>query len=200
MHRNYEIFEVLPDGSPQRVAVASGLESAKLKLHDLSNHSRNECYVVDPGTHQIVVHMNVPPTKWQAVKRVLQISYEAESGIRRARLLTSFGCNVVSIISNEAAEFLLTGLISKSDRFDLFIIGHAAPEETRREIVAWLKAKYPRAKVLALNPPNQQILSADFNVPQEDPESWLPIVRHELGESADSPQPNKAYSHGLSHN
>ncbi|PYT77266.1 MAG: hypothetical protein DMG40_24060 [Acidobacteria bacterium] len=189
MCRNYEIFEVLPNGSPQRVAVASGLESAKLKLHDLASRSRNECYAADPRTRQIVVHMNVPPTKRQAVKRVFQISYDEQSGIQRAKLLMSYGYDAVSVISNEPAKFLLSGLLTGSERFDLFIIGHAAPEESRQEIAAWLKVKYPKAKVLALNPPDQQIFSADFNVRQDDPESWLPIVRHQLAKSADSPQP-----------
>lgn len=53
---------------------------------------------------------------------------------------------------------------------------HFLPEETRREMVDWLKAEYPTVKILALNPPNQQVLGADYNMPQNGPEKWLPIV------------------------
>jgi hypothetical protein len=180
MYRVYEIFEVPPSGSPRSVATAYGLQFATSKLYEQAKHTHNECYAADLRTHQIVAHMNVPPTKLRAVKRVFQISYDEQSAIRRAELLNSYGYDAVSVISNEAAKFLLTGLLTGTERFDLFIIGHAAREETRREMAAWLKTKYPRVNVLALNPPNQQILSADFNAREDGPENWLPIVRHQL--------------------
>ncbi len=43
-------------------------------------------------------------------------------------------------------------------------------------MVDWLKAKYPNVKVLALNPPNQQLPGADYNVVQNGPEKWLPFA------------------------
>jgi hypothetical protein len=43
-------------------------------------------------------------------------------------------------------------------------------------MVDWLKAEYPNVKVLALNPPNQGVLAADYNVRQSGTENWLPIV------------------------
>lgn len=66
----------------------------------------------------------------------------------------------MSVIGNEAAKVVL----SSPQHYDLFIVDHAAPEETRKEIVDWLRANYAMAKILALNPPGQQIPSADFNI------------------------------------
>jgi len=169
MHRTYEVFEVLPDGSPRRVNVVSGLEFTKMVLESLANRTNNECFVADAKTRQVVMQMNVAPVK---LRRIFQISYDEELGLRRAELLRSRGYGVISVIGNEAAKVLL----SSPQRYDLFIIGHAAPEETRREMVDWLKAEYPNVKVLALNPPNQEVLAADYNVRQNGPENWLPIV------------------------
>jgi short-subunit dehydrogenase involved in D-alanine esterification of teichoic acids len=78
------------------------------------------------------------------------------------------------VIGNEAAKVLLSTM--QHTDLALFIVGHAAPEQTRKEMVDWLKAKYPNVKVLALNPPNQQLPDADYNVVQNGPEKWLPFV------------------------
>jgi hypothetical protein len=51
--------------------------------------------------------------------------------------------------------------LSSIQHYDLFIVGPAAPEDTRREIVDWLKEKYPTVKIPALHPPHQQVSNAD---------------------------------------
>jgi hypothetical protein len=107
-----------------------------------------------------------------AGKRVFQIAYNEELGRGRAQLLRQRGYGVVSVIGNEAAVVLLNAI----HRYDLFIIGHGAPEETRKEMVDWLKARYPKVKVLALNPPHQEVPTADYNVVLNGPEKWLAIV------------------------
>lgn len=182
MHRVYEIFEVMPNGAPQRVSVVSGLEFAKVALHELAKRTNNECFAADPKTRQVVIQMNVPRQKWRATKHIFQITYDEEAGVQRAELLKARGYSVVSVIGNDAAKVALSSI----QDYDLFIVGHAAPEETRREIVAWLRAKYPPVKILALNPPNQQILGADYNVRQNRPEAWLAIVSRQLSNSASS--------------
>ena len=70
MNRVYEIFEVLPNGSPQKVNVVWGLEFARLKLRELASQTRNECFATDHETHQIVAQMNVPPKKRSPDKSV----------------------------------------------------------------------------------------------------------------------------------
>ncbi len=87
---------------------------------------------------------------------------------------------VISVLGNEAAKLLLSSI----QHYDLFIVGPDAPEETRREIVDWLKENYPQVKILAMNPPDQQVPKADYNAEQDGPENWLPIVRERLINSA----------------
>lgn len=190
MHRVYEIFEVPPNGLPQRVTVVSGLESAKSKLHEIADHTNNECFAADARTRQIVALVNVPPSKWRATKHIFQITYDEELGRERAELLKSHGYNVLSVISNESAKVALSPI----QHHDLFIVGHAAPEETRQEIVLWLKEKFPNVKVLVLNPPDQQLPSADYNVRQNGPNHWLPLILRELPNS--NPEPAKASTGG----
>lgn len=195
MNRVYEIFEVLPNGSPQRVTIVSGLDSAKARLHELATNTANECFASDARTHQIVALLNVPPSKWRTSKHIFQISYDEHTGVQRAELLKSRGYNVISAIGNEAAKVALIPI----QPYDLFLIGHTATVETRQEMVFWLKAKYPKAIIVALNPPNQELLRADYNVPQSSAEDWLPVISRELGNwnSAESPGPRKASSGGV---
>ena len=192
MHRVYEIFEVMPNGSPQRVTVVSGLEFAKVAIQDLAKHTSNECSVVDATTHQVIIQMNVARAKLRATRRIFQIAYDVDLGLRRAELLRSRGYGVICVMGNQAAKLLLSSI----QHYGLFIVGHAALEETRREIVDWLRAEYPKIKILALNPPNQQILRADYNVRQNGPENWLPIVTQVLANSLDSPASSNASTSG----
>ena len=171
VYRAYDILEVMPDGTTIKRATVSGLEFAKLSLEELSGRTTNEWIAADRYTHQIVAQMNVPLAK-RCIKRIFQIDYDEEAGVRRADVLKNRGYGVISVLGNEAAKLIL-GLIQ---HYDFFIVGPAAPEETRREIVDWLKKKYPTVKILALNRPHQQVTSADYNVTENGPENWLPCV------------------------
>jgi hypothetical protein len=179
VYRSYEILEVLPDGSSVKRAVVMGLEFAKVALEDLSTRTTNECIAADGITHQVVAQRNAPPAK-QAMKRIFLIAYGEESSLKRAELLRSHGFGVISVLSNDAAKVLLESV----EDYDLFIVGDAAPEEIRREMVDWLKAHYPRAKVLALNPPHEPLPNADYNALASDPEGWLVFVTERLTECA----------------
>ena len=181
MYRVYEVIEVLPNGSRQMVTVVSGLEFAKAALEDLAKHTNDECLVVDAATHQVVLQLNVQSAKLHATKRVFQIAYNEELALQRIQLLKSRGYIVMSVIGNEAAKVVLR----PTQHYDLFIVDHAAPEETRKQIVDWLRANYAKAKILALNPPGQQILGADFNVTDDAPDKWVPIVAQHLLHLAD---------------
>jgi len=56
------------------------------------------------------------------------------------------------------------------------MVGHEAAKQEREEIVDWLKVRYPKVPIVALNPPNQQLSGADYNARQNVPESWLPFI------------------------
>jgi len=114
-------------------------------------------------------------------KRIFQIAYDEQLGLRRAELLRSLGYGVISVIGNDPTKVLLTSI----QHYDLFILGYAAPEETRTEMIDWIRVKYPKVKIVALNAPHQQLLNADYNVTLNGPENWLPFVRS-ITDSADS--------------
>ncbi len=181
MYSVHEIFEVLPDGSALRISRVSGLEFANLAVQELAKRTKNECFVSDARTRQVVAQLNVSQGKWRATKRIFQIAYNEQLGLGRAELLRSLGYGVISVIGNDPARVLLASI----QHYDLFIVGHAAPEETRKEMIDWIKVKYPRVKILALNAPHQQLLNADCNVTLNGPENWLPFVRS-ITDSADS--------------
>ncbi len=189
MYPVYEVIEVVPNGSRQSVTIVPGLELAKAAVEDLAKRTHNECLAVDAKTHQVVMQLNVESAKLQATKRVFQIAHDEELALQRTQLLKSQGYIVMSVIGNEAAKVVL----SSTQHYDLFIVDHAAPEETRKEIVDWLRANYAKAKILALNP-GQQIPSADFNVTHDAPDKWVPIVAQHLLNFADIPGPSNASS------
>ena len=83
MYSVYEIFEVLPDGSTLKISRVSGLEFAKLALQQLAEHTRNECFVADVRTRQVVAQLNVSQEKWRTTKRIFQIAYDEKLGLDR---------------------------------------------------------------------------------------------------------------------
>ncbi len=146
-----------------------GLENARRKLQQLARTTTNECSVIYLPARQVVALANIARGK----RVVFQVAYEERRLEQRAGVLKRVGYEVISVVGNERAQAVL----SLPQRVDLFIVGHKAPEQTRREIVVWLKAKYPKAHVLALNPPEcLQLPGADYNVELNGPETWLPIV------------------------
>ena len=61
--------------------------------------------------------------------------------------------------------------------YDLFLISHRAPEQTRLEMMYWIRAQYPKAKILTLNPPqHEQLDELRYNAPYDAPDIWLPMI------------------------
>lgn len=95
------------------------------------------------------------------------------------------GYEVVSVLGNEAAKVVLT----LPHHCDLFIVGHAAPEESRKQMVSWLKTKFPGVRVLGLNPPRvRKLPGADYNVKLNGPKAccqwsrapWVNVTKADL--------------------
>jgi hypothetical protein len=109
---------------------------------------------------------------------VIQIAYDTRLATARTETLRLHGYEVVSVIGNEAAKVVL----SLPHDCDFFIVGHGAPEDARQEMVAWLRAKYPGVRILALNSPEiRELVGADYNVKLNGPEVWLPMIATALG-------------------
>jgi hypothetical protein len=105
--------------------------------------SPSEYIVLDAKTGETVLLK--PPIK----RIVFEIGYGDKRGQNaRAELLRRFGHRVISVHDNDAAQSVLRTI----HNVDLFIVGHAAPERARKEMVSWLKKNYPKVKIVALNP------------------------------------------------
>ncbi len=106
---------------------------------------------------------------------VFQIAYDEMLLIDRAELLQSRGYQVGSALGNDGAMRIL----DTKNRYRLFIVGHDATNETRAEMVRWLRRNFPGTKILALNPPSHPILpEADYNLILNGPEGWLSVVEN----------------------
>jgi hypothetical protein len=173
MDREYELFERFPDGNVLWRGTARGLEEARLKLEEFAKETKNEVFATYIFSQQVVARVNATDGHQKTAKGVCQIAYDGKLLSTRAAILRAQGYKVVSILGNESAKAVL----GHGPDYDLFIVGHAAPEEARMEMVAWLKARYPKAKILALNPPDcERLAGADYNARQNGPALWLPIV------------------------
>ena len=59
----------------------------------------------------------------------------------------------------------------------MFIVGYTAPEQTRKEMVDWLKERFPKVKIVALVPSaSLQLPRADYNVVLNDLDEWLALL------------------------
>jgi hypothetical protein len=58
MEREYDIFEIMPDGSPFWREVVNGHENAIRKLEELAKKTKNELRVMHVPTNAIIAVMN----------------------------------------------------------------------------------------------------------------------------------------------
>lgn len=145
---------------------AANLEGAKARVKILATSSPGEYLIADQETGEKI---SIKPK----TKRILfQIGYDEKGLNARAELLRRFGHEVISVTNNEAAKVAL----GSYHDVDLFIVGHTAPEQTRKEMVAWLRANYPKVKIVALNPSRDQLIGADHNVLLNDQDEWLALL------------------------
>jgi len=174
MEREYDIFEEFPDGELMWHGHTVGLSGALRQIQELAGTTRNECFIVHLPTKEVVARVNVHSSRGGGGKPVVfQIAYDSGLASARTSVLRLQGYEVVSVIGNEAAKAVL----SVPEQYDFFIVGHAAADQVRQEMVLWLKAHYPGVRILALNPPKvSELAGADYNVKLNGPETWLPVI------------------------
>jgi hypothetical protein len=161
----FDIFKV--EASELRwMEVAPDLERAKARVKILATSSPGEYIIANQATGEKI------SIKGQTKRILFQIGYDEKGINARAELLRRFGHEVISVTHNEAAKVAL----SSYHDVDLFIVGHTAPEQTRKEMVAWLKTNYPKVKIVALNPSKEQLVGADYNVVLNAQDEWLSLL------------------------
>ena len=168
----FDIFKIEDNGEVLWIRSADDLKTARLVVEKLMAASPHKYIIHSHNTNNDLV-IKPPTAKPRAKPVIFQIAYDGQLMNSRAELLKRHGFTVISVLGNEAAKAALAA----PRQYSLFILGHGAPPNARREMAGWLKANYPKVALLALNPPYQKELEpADYNVVLNGPEEWLFVV------------------------
>jgi len=145
---------------------AVDVERAKTRAKVLAASAPGEYVITNMTGDKILV-------KFSPKRIMFQIGYDENELKVRAELFRRVGHEVISVADNEAAKNALTSI----HNVDVFVVGHTAPEQTRKEMVDWLKTNFPKVKIVALIPSaNRQLPRADYNVVLNDREEWLSLL------------------------
>jgi hypothetical protein len=66
MEREYDLFEMLPDGAPVWRGHARGLVDAEAKLRQIAESTDNECFALYLPTKETIIRLNASPLDSQA--------------------------------------------------------------------------------------------------------------------------------------
>lgn len=159
----FHVFKVKSDGTLQWLEGAVSVERATARVKVLTASSPGE-YVITNLTGKV----EFPP------KRIMfQIGYDEKELNARAEMFRRCGLEVISVADNDSAKRALSSIRN----VDVFVVGHAAPEQTRREMVEWLKATFPKVKIVALIPSaNRELSRADYNIVLSDWDKWPSLL------------------------
>lgn len=167
----YDLFECRMDGSVVWCG-ASRLATARRDLRKLVEATNKQYFAIRVQTNEIIFPVTAPALG----RQVFQITYTENLCKEREELLRRRGFGVLSVIGNNVAKALLTAIQSCADGIAFFVVGYAAPQPTRKEIVDWIRPRYPKSTILVLNPSDQQTPGADYNVLWNGLELWLQIA------------------------
>src|SRR5690349_14881681 len=157
----FDIFRIDGNGEVLWVKPADDWKSVRAAVQELISASPSDYLIHSHRTQNQLIVKRRPATNRTAKPLIFQIAYDEVLMATRAELLKAHGFEVVSSLGNETAK---AALANPRD-YLLFIIGHAETSQTRRDMAAWLKSRYPEVPILALNPPYQQQLQpADYNI------------------------------------
>ena len=167
MSQQFHISKVENGSSLRLIEQADDLERARERVKKLSAFSPGEYIIANQQTGETI------SIKSHVKQIVFQIGYEEKDLNARAELFRRCGHHVISVVDNIAAKQALTSI----ENVDVFVVGPTAPEETRKEMVDWLKTNFPKIKVVALIPSaSRQLSSADYNIVLNDWDEWLSLL------------------------
>ena len=167
----FHIFKVQSDGSLRWMEAAVDVERAKTRAKVLAASAPGEYVITNMTGDKILV-------KFSPKRIMFQIGYDENELKVRAELFRRVGHEVISVADNQAAKNALASI----HNVDVFVVGHTAPEQTRKEMVDWLKTNFPKVKIVALIPSaNRQLPRADYNVVLNDREELLSLLAAAAG-------------------
>jgi hypothetical protein len=167
MSQQFQICKVESDGSLRLIEQADDLERSRDRVKKLAAFSPGEYVIANQQTGEKT------SIKSHVKQIVFQIGYDEKDLNARAELFRRCGHHVISVVDNEAAKQALTSI----QNVDVFVVGPTAPEETREEMVAWLKTNFPKVKIVALIPSaSRHVPQADYNIVLNDWDEWLSLL------------------------
>ena len=106
--------------------------------------------------------------------RIFQVGYDPMLSRLREMLLLQEGFAVTSVCGNAEARRLL----AQEAAFDAFLVGWSTTHAEREAIVLWLKQRWPKIPVVAIQDWFQgAIPGADLTASHNTPEEWLAAVQ-----------------------
>ncbi|HKW31561.1 MAG TPA: hypothetical protein VJN92_01050 [Candidatus Acidoferrum sp.] len=167
MSQQFRISKVESDGTVRLIEQADDLERARDRVKKLGAFSPGE-YVI--SNQQSGERTSI---KTHVKQIVFQIGYDEKDLNARAELFRRCGHHVISVVDNQAARQALTSI----QNVDVFVVGPNTREETRKEMVDWLRANFPQIKIVALIPSaSHQVPRADYNIVLNDWDEWLSLL------------------------
>jgi hypothetical protein len=166
MFSPFHILKLHNNGTLHWMEGAASVERAKDRIKALAATSPAEYVITNLTGRKTWIES-------QGRRVMFQIGYDEKDLSARAELFRSCGHEVISVPDNEAAKRVLVSI----QNIDLFVIGHTAPEKTRKEMVDWLKTNFPNVKTIALIPSvNHQLPRADYNIVLNDGDEWMSLL------------------------
>jgi hypothetical protein len=166
MFSPFHLLKVQNDGTLHWMEGAVSVERARARMKILAASSRCEYVITNLTGKKIWIES-------QGKRIIFQIGYSEKELHARAELFRCCGHEVISVADNEAAKRVLVSI----QNVDVFVVGHTATEQERRGMVDWLKANFPKVKIVALIPSaNSQLPRADCNVVLNDSFEWSSLL------------------------
>jgi hypothetical protein len=171
----YDLFEI---DAGQRIWCTRviGQMYAGFTLRKMSAKTPNECVAVHQPANEVVARLNVPTADFRA-PYVFLIAYDPKIADALAQELPSHGYRFGYAAGNDLAFAILTTPME----CDAFIVGYAAPIDTRRGMAGWLNSTYPDVPIIALKSPSEpDLTAAHFNLELDGDRALLPTLAQAL--------------------
>jgi len=170
----YDLFQI-DGGCPIWCTQVAGLIHAGFKLREISSNSPNECYAIQRSTNYVVARLNLPARV--GAPRVFHIAYDLTLADKLARELPWHGLRFSYAAGNNLAYTILMTPM----KCNAFMLGYAAPIETRRDAAAWLADNYPDVPVVALKSIGEpDVDPAKFNIELDGDGALLAVLAQAL--------------------
>ncbi len=171
MHREYDLFRRSHEKSAHWLYSIIGLKEACERLEKEAEQTPAEVYLQHLRSGEIVARLNIAMS--DRGKAFFYVGRDPAASANVTSSLSRLGYTVTTHQNNETARVVL-GLMQS---YDYFILGDGAAGQ--REAICWfIKNRFPRSVVLALNRHHSELAGADLNFPEISvPGKWIAAMQ-----------------------